>query len=515
MTAIKKTDTIINNTNLSNENNAYVYIARKAKATDSIIYWDHKNEIQWEKYQIKETDMRTKTATFTTPQYLDLTTGQYCVLITSTDHEDFAGVIIDVELSIDPKNGLLYNYQCQDFSRTYQSKIELISENVTIHRILEWMISRGGVPIKGNVKKQRKTYKKALSGLRPAWQYWEQAWGGVIKDYNPMTVKQKMIIRNKSWIEAIRDLVYGLGMFIDVYFDKYGVLHIEPFVKDEWLHTGLYLTTPELASAKFKFDTTNVITGTLVHNKDNTKKGTYYSSDSLINLDLSMFFGDLRASVDNPDTSSTTTKTAGKSNTGKKSSKTKAKKNTNIYGTKKKNVYLNIDSINGHSSDMQKMKDISKVLKKNGWNVTITGVGSEAHWKRRGEVKNGIWFCLYGGACAGTLREHCEQTGWFINPIKKNKSRVVVGFFPPSGSILKGGKYYKHLGPAHDWQGNRAYANIDYPAKFLSKKGVPFMYAGNAKQMAAKFLAGGDNYSTTGNSYKYYDSWVKHKPKWL
>ena len=35
--------------------------------------------------------------------------------------------------------------------------------------------------------------------------------------------------------------------------------------------------------------------------------------------------------------------------------------------------------------------------------------------------------------------------------------------------------------------------NCLYPLKMLTKGKVPIMYASNAKQMAAKFLAGGDN----------------------
>lgn len=508
MTAIKKTNEIIPDSNLSYAKDTYIYIARKKIASDIVILWDKKQSIQWSKYQIKESDMRTKTATFTTNQYLDLTTGQYCVLITSPYHEDFAGVIMNVEH--DPSTDL-YSYQCQDFSRIYQSKCEAIISKVNVHRLLQYLITKGNVPLRGNVKKQRKKYKKSLSGLRPAYQYWEPAWGGIIKNYNPMTVKRKMIIRNKSYIEAIRDLVYSLGSLIDVYFDKYGVLHIEPFVKDEWLHTGLYLTTPELASVTRKFDTTNIITGVTVYNSDKTKSGTYYSSESLVNLDLSLFFGDLRASIENSNTVSNVKSKNDK--TSNKKSKT-SKKVNNIYRTKKKNIYLNTDSISGYSTDMKRMKDMAKILKKDGWNVTIVGVGSEAHYQRRGEVKKGIWFCLYGGACAGTLKEHCTSD-WFLNPLKKNKSRVVVGFFPPTGSIKKNGKYYKHLGPAWDWQGSQAYANIDYPGKYLSKHGIPWMYGKNAKEMAAKFLAGGDNFKTEGNSYKYYDSWQKHKLKWL
>ena len=505
LVAIKKTKTILDNVNIAKQNETFIYITRKPIASKTTVSWNSKREVQWSKYQIKESDMRAKTATFTTNQYLDLTTGQYCVLITSPYHEDFAGIILSVEY--DDKDGL-YSYQCQDFSRAYQSKTEVIVSNSNVHRVLQHLITRGAVPLKGSAKKQIKKNKKALSGLRPAWQYWGGAWGSVV-DFNPMTQKRKMIIRNKSYMEAIRNIVFGLGMFIDVYFDKNGIIHIEPFVKNEWLHTGLYLTTPEIANAKHKFDTTNIITGTLVHNAEKTKTGRYFSSENLVNLDLSMFFGDLRASIENPD-QKTTTKTT---KTSKKKNKTKTK-NNNIYGTGKKNVYLNTDSIDSYSADMGRMEEMKRILEKNGWSVTITGVGSEAHYERRGDVKEGIWFCLYGGACAGTLREHCTSD-WFLNPLKSNKSRVVVGFFPPSGSILKGGKYFSHLGPAWDWQGSQSYANIDYPAKFLSEHGIPFMYANNASEMASKFLAGGDNFKTSGYSYRNYDSWQKHKPSWL
>ena len=511
--AIVKTDKIINDANLATADDTYILIFRKANARALIVNPGKMDEVQWTKYQIKETDMRVKTASFTTNQYLDLTTGQYGVMITSPAHEDFGGVIISVEH--DTKDDL-YTYQCQDYSRNYQGKVDLVVSNKTIYRVLQYLITRAGLPIKGSIKNKTKPYKNVLSGLRPAWQYWERAWGGYLKNYNLMTLKQKMIIRNKSYIEAIRDIVFGLGRYIDVYFDKYGILHIEPYVKDEWLNTGLYITTPEIMNAKYKFDTTNIITGTIVHNLDKTKGGRYYTSEYVLGLDLTMFFGDLDASIENPEASSQTNykmKTVKKGKTTGKKAPKATKKNTNLYQTKKKRIYLNTDSIDGYGADMGRMKTMAKLLKKEGWSVTITGVGSEAHWKRRGEVKNGIWFCLYGGACAGTLREHCTSD-WFLNPLKKHKSRVVVGFFPPSGDIRKGGKYYKHLPPAYDWQ-NGGNPNIDYPAKFMSKHGIPFMYAKNAKAMVAKFLAGGDNFKTTGNSYKYHGSWQKHKPKWL
>ena len=457
--------------------------------------------------------MRVKTATFTSPDYLDLTTGTYCVLISSPYHENFAGIILKVEY--DPSSGL-YNYQCQDFSRVYQSKFELIGQKIKVHRLLQFLITRGAISTNGKVTDSLlNEYKNVLSGLRPAYQYEQEYFNPSIKDFNPMTMKYDYLIRDKSYIEVIRDIVFGSGAFIDVYFDDYGILHVEPYMKDEWLNTGLHLTTQELMESKYTFDTTNIITSVIVKNSDSKKGGTAYKSIDLVDLNLSAFFGSITAMIgsDSKTNTSTGASSNAKNTVKKKTSNTKSK-TSNVYGTKKKNIYLNTDSITGYSSDMKRMKDMKKLLEKHGWNVHITGVGAEAHWKQRDKVKNGIWFCLYGGACAGTLKEHCTSS-WFLNPLKKNKSRVVVGFFPPSGNIRHGGKYYKHLGPAHDWQGNRAYANIDYPAKFLSKKGVPFMYANNAKQMVSKFLAGGDNYKTTGKSYSYHGSWQKHKLGWL
>ena len=506
MGRIEKTKKKDENVNISNDNKTFIYIGRKKRATDIdvVVDWSKTNKIYWTKYQIKESDMRIKTATFTTNQYLDLTTGQYIVLITSPYHEDFGGIILSVEE--DDKTNL-YTYKCQDFSRTYQSKTQLILSDgqTTIYNALIFLICKGNIGHKNPSKKDLNRFKNVLSGLRPAWQYWERAWGGIL-NYNFMTQKKKMVIRNKSYIEAIRDIVFGLTSFVDVYFDKYGIMHIEPFVKKDWLNTGLYITTPELSSIKHKFDTTNIVTGTIVHATDKKNWGKYYSAIDVFNLKLSLFFGDFVSSVENPNQA--------KTNANKTNSKTSNVKKDNVYGTRQKNVYLNTDSIDSYSADMGRMQEMKKILEKNGWNVTIAGVGSEAHYERRGEVKNGIWFCLYGGACAGTLREHCTSD-WFLNPLKSNHSRVVVGFFPPSGSILKGGKYYSHLGPAWDWQGSSSYANIDYPGKFMSKNGIPWMYANNASEMASKFLAGGDNFATTGNSYNYYDSWQKHNPNWL
>ena len=81
--------------------------------------WKNAKTLHYSKYQIKETDLRVKTATFSSPDYIDLTTGLYAVLISSRYHENFSGIVLDVDY--DPSTGI-YNYQCQDWSRTYMRK---------------------------------------------------------------------------------------------------------------------------------------------------------------------------------------------------------------------------------------------------------------------------------------------------------------------------------------------------------------------------------------------------------
>ena len=55
--------------------------------------WSEGTNIHYSKYSIKETDLRIKTATFSSPDYIDLTTGMYAILISSKYHENFSGIV--------------------------------------------------------------------------------------------------------------------------------------------------------------------------------------------------------------------------------------------------------------------------------------------------------------------------------------------------------------------------------------------------------------------------------------
>lgn len=488
MVAIVKTNQTVTGNYAAN--NAYILITQKDNALGLDVLWNSYNNIHWSKYQIKETDFRVKTASFTTPQYIDLTNGTYAVMITTPLHEDFGGVIKTVDYD---SNTGLYTYQCQDWSRVYQGKIDVVSKGRTVHRLLQFLITQGGIPLSGSVSKAKlKQYSKVLSGLRPAYQYAQRAFGSTF-EFNPMTAKTNKIIRGKSWIEAIRDLVYGTGAYIDVHFDKYGRIQIEPYHKDDFFNTGLLLTANEIEEYSESFDTTNIITGVTVQSTDKTKNGKHYTSRDLIGIDLAAIFGNFTTVIDNPNQAPTATSTSsaktGKTNKKKSSSKTKT---NNPYGTKKKVVWINSDNINGKSSDWKFMRDVARLLNKNGWKTKIVGLGPNTHTEGYMGPKHGIWFCIYGGADAAVFRETITRNS-YTNKLKKLNSRTVIGMHG-GGDIRKGGKYYKFLPRAHDDNYSpSSFHGIKNPLQQLTKGKVPIMYAGTAKQMVAKFLKGGDN----------------------
>lgn len=464
-TYLKKTNTIQSNSNLIS-NRSRVFISRKLNAKNILIDWVHKGEISWSKYQIKETDMRIKTATFTSPNYFDLTTGQYCVLITSPYHEDFAGIILKVKYDEDTR---LYEYQCQDFSRNYISKFELSTGNYNLHDLLVWLLTRGEISLKNTKKyKSYKSWKNVLSGLRDINFYHSKYWKNPIS-FNPMKLKPNLFIKNTSFIDAIRSLVYGTGAYIDVYFNKYGVLQIEPFNRDTWLSSGLYLTTDEFASRNFEFDTTNIISGVLVESPNKWEAGRDYSAKSLTGLSLTALFGSNAISINNPNEKTTTTKTVTKTNTDN------SKEGAGIT------VFINTDNIVNKPTDRKMLKDIAKLLQKRGYKTEIGLVDSNAHYDEINKVKqNGIYFTMYGGRCAGTLKEQATSNHYH-SVLKKKNARMVVGFL---GKKLTDG----WLPRAHDDNfspaGFKGWMN---PRTKLLNAGVGIAQGNTVKELVASF----------------------------
>ena len=481
MVGVAKTNKTVD-INYTPANQTRIYVTRLKYATQFSVDWVNKAEIYWNKYQIKETDMRVKTATFSSDTYLDLTTGVYCVLITTPFHEDFGGIILSVEKD---KDTGMYNYQCQDFTRQYQAKYEMILNGVTLHRLLKFLITRGGLPLSGDITAAQKKYKNILSGLRPAYQYDQKSWGAS-KDFNPMTKSLKSIIKGKSVIEIIRDYVFGSGAYVDVYTNKYGVLQIEPYHRTDWLKSCVEIPFEEIEDMKLSFNTTNIVTGVNVQSAEQLSVGKGYSSETLVGLDLAAIFGNNGASISNPNKSTTNTSKTNNSTT------TAKKNNGNPYKTKKKVVWLNSDNILGKTADKNFMNDIAKLLKKQGWTTKVVGVGPNFHTEKYMGPKNGVWFCIYGGADAAVFKETVGKNS-YTNKLKKLGSRTVIGM-RQGCDIRKGGKCYKYLKRAHDDNYSpSSFKGLSYPINVLTKGKVPICYGSTAEKMVAKFLAGGDN----------------------
>ena len=487
MTGVAKTNETIT-PNYIPANQSRIYISRLRDASYAWTDWAYKYDVYWSKYQIKETDMRVKTATFTSSEYIDLTTGVYPVLITSPYHEDFGGIILSVEK--DESTGI-YTYQCQDFTRQYQRKWEIVINGITLHRLLKHILSAGNLPLTGSITEAEKGWKTQLSGLRPAYQYDQKSWGAS-KDFNPMTTSLKSIIKGKSGIEIIRDFVFGSGAYVDVYANKYGVLQIEPYHKNDWLKSCVEIPFEEIEDMKVSFNTTNIVTGVQVQSKDQLNVGKTYSSKDTIGLDLAAIFGNNGVSISNPNTTSNASKNSNDTSTAKKN-------NGNPYNTKKKNVYISSDNIKNKSSDKQFMEDIGKKLKKQGWNYKIVGLGPNFHSEKYAKkYKDGVWFCIYGGADPAVFRE-CTGNNSYTKTLNKNNLRTVIGMRTGvvSGKpcdIRKGGKCYSYLKRAHDDNYSKSsFKGLKNPLDVLTKGKVPIMYESTADKMVAKFLKGGDN----------------------
>lgn len=461
-----------------------LYVGRKTNAASLGGNWNNpKNyikKIQWTKYQIKESDFRTKTATFTSPVDLDLTTGLYFLRITSPYHENFVGPIISNEY--DEENDL-YSYQCQDWSRMYQSKPELIPNKATVYELLEYLITRGGVEWfnKKKKKKQKKKFKNILKGLRPIEMYY-QAWYGNILKINPMKKKMTAIMRDRSYMELIRDLTIGTVGYVDVYFNDNGVIQVRPLARKDWYNTGLFLYSNELQNRKIKFDTTNVITDVRV-NGTKYSIGKLKTSESLLGLDLSAFFGSISTTI-NPQTTTTTTTTQ---------SSEPVAAGSNPYGNKSKKLWIDADS----GSDGAK-NSIARALEKAGWSVHVGGTGPGYHYSDYWDVGSDYQCLLtvYNGFCAGTIREAYSDS--IQNTLNKKNVVLIPVFETSTWTNERGMKPYKY-GDFSGYNAKRAWddnfsgsdPSIDNVSDWFKKNNAIYCCHPTTEGIVEQFLAGG------------------------
>lgn len=489
---------------MSNENiSSTIGHIRIERAVDARLFtnitdnWKSAGKIPFTEYNIKESDYRIKTATFTSPVFFDLTMGRYFVLIQSKYHENFSGIILDVDF--DEKTGL-YTYQCQDWSRNLISKFEFKGKP-DVYLLLRYLITGGYVPYGTSYKKMKDGgWTSVISGLKAKDKYNQSYYAGNKYKGNPFDQKRQLIIRDKSFIEVIRDLVFNSLGYFDVWFNDKGVLQITPLSKTDWENTGLHLTSDNYSNRKFKFSTTNAITGVVVNGSD-LKMGTVQKSKDLLDLDLRTFFGNVTTSISDPNNKNTTkavTNTSSKSTTTKTTTSTTSN-NGNPFNNKAKKIIVSADK-GGNPN----FKDgIVKLLKKDGWTVKDLGIGSDQHSAsyRMLSSKYAVNLTIYNGMCAGTIKETYD--GWLKG--KHEKYGVAhVEMWDTSHWTAKKGKNNKkgdwyhrngdmsdyYLATAHDWNrgGNPVIKSV---SAYFKKYKVLYCCGTTPANAYKQFKAGG------------------------
>ena len=475
--------------NRSNLDSCHVFLWNKPVEEYVQVRVTAKTEIPWVKYTIKETDFRIKTATLTTPVPIDLTNGVRGIQITSKLHENFTGEILSNDYT-DNKDGT-FTYQCQDMSREFQGKMGLIIKgDINKYRVLQTLLTREGIGIGDKITAStKKNWKVALSGLRPLELYNQKLWANPAGG-NMLANKEKLIIRNKSYMEAIRSICMASGA-IDVYFNNAGTLQLEPISLDDWQHTGLWLGTEEIAESKFSFDTTNVITGVVVGPVDDTKSGKYYSGKALTNgLDLTAFFGSQDAYVDNPNKQNTNTnKNAAKGTAKAKNNTAKVNNKGNPYGTKAKKIWIGADGGSGGFA-----REIVSLLEKNGWHCHYSGEGAGVHNADYENVTSDyqILAIVDNGFCCTTIKEAYEG---YCAPTLKRKNVTVMFMFDSRDwnegmRPFKYGNFGNHVFHTA-WDDSSGYCTSMHATNFFKKHNATYCCHPTAQGIVEQFLAGG------------------------
>lgn len=308
--------------------------------------WNEPYEIMFSEFTITETDLRVKTATWTSPQYVDLTKGRACVWIQRKYGENFGGVILSCEF--DESSGL-YKYEAQDWNRLLTSKVYVILAGDTkVYDIVKKLLVKCNLSTVGlksidsynNIMDEVPSYddpEESLTGSGDSnnnnnnnnnsnnnnnnnngndssssseTKYTtsvtplptdKKANENKKAKRNPFYKKPEGLYDKLTAREFIMALVMKQGVNIDVHMNEHGVLYFEPYKKDTWRKERWYFVDTDVYDAKLKFDITDIITQVAVKHVDPLDgDATLYTSEKLIGVNLAAFFGVMGTVIDNP-----------------------------------------------------------------------------------------------------------------------------------------------------------------------------------------------------------------------
>lgn len=472
---------------------AKIYI--KLMSNRQKISWKKTQQLPFISYDIDEDNYREKSATIKTNQHLDLSAGTWQVLIVGK-HENFAGIILTEDYDASSNS---YSYKCKDFHVLYRDKFSKTYKKATGRRILTDLLTFNKIAeaktskkwkkkdkVTGYPKKLLEKFARQLNGMKANSKYEMKDYGSK-KAFNPMTSKYKnQKLDNKPLWDLIKAYTVGTGAFLDLYINDYGTVVIEPFDIANW-RKPKYLISDVYNNMKFKSSTENIVT-------DVTVKGKSYSTTDITGgkYDLKDIFIQNSTVINDTSTSST-----------KKDNKTNKTSNSSFpYCCKNKEIWINMDLRTNYSNDRTWLAKVCEELKKLGWKVHNMGVGPSIHTdpSKFKQAKNGLWLTIDNGVDPAVLRE-LANSDWCAGQIARNGSVACLFFVGVTKSkFTKGGGCYKHVGVAHDDNGNGV--ALDYPAGYLAECGVPFGFSGDsAREMAEKINNGGDSTKACQTNY--------------
>lgn len=297
--------------------------------------WQTPYEIQFSEFTITETDLRVKTASFTSPHYIDLTKGRACCWIQRKYGENFGGIILSCEFD---ENTGLYHYECQDWNRLLTSKVYVILAGDTkVYDIVKKLLVKCNLSTVGlkKIDEYNNIIEEIPTDDDPEEELQNSSSGSGSSNNstsstddkkekteeekkkeaeekkkkeedkkakrNPFYKKPEGLYDKLTARDFIMALVMKPGVSIDVHMNEHGVLRFDPYKKETWNKERWYFVDTDIYEAKLKFDITDIITQVAVKHTDSLDgNATLYTSEKLIGVNLAAFFGVMGTVIDNP-----------------------------------------------------------------------------------------------------------------------------------------------------------------------------------------------------------------------
>lgn len=454
---------------------ARIYYKDWRRGSTDDFNWDNCYQIPFEKFTIDEGDHENRTATFSSETDLELEDKSVAVKITG-DFPTFSGLIISKTKK--PQN--LYEYKCQDWNRIYMSRPHM-NEKKSVQALIKQLLAFAD-----------DSTTDVYAGLLDPSKYEQKKYGSAVS-WNPMKKTKQIEGSDKTVKEWIEYLIYSQHPYIRIHYNGTGRMLFTPYHYNDYVKEVASFHYTELTDLDWNFNQTDIVTGSYVNGKYMNVAQMFGSHDPYT------FLARYISAHEAQKTDTTT-------NTKTKTSKTKTSKSNNPYNTKRKHVWVSMDTWQTGSTDRKFYNTVCNTIKKQGWTVHKIGIGPQTHDEihiSRSGAKNGIWLAVYGGVDPGCIRETCHDTSYKDILIRRNLLPVIA--FNSTADIRKGGKRYKYIGMAWDDNYSSGDTGMKYPGACMAQCGVPWLQVPgyHPKKLALKFCAGGDSKIALTKKYKH------------